>query len=290
MAPNAARAWSALVDACGADAGCAAAYPDLDERLDAYVTDLVASPRAHDEVQLDGGGPRVSFLMTASRLVSYVRYYARANEYFYQLPFSIAVPPGGVASVLHVFGPDDPDTLAFRATDHYASPDRGVWQPFPQGTSSDGGHSPSAPTSPPCVETKRRSPTQRDSPMRRTHHCSVRSSAITATSRPVRSARWSRQHPTPTSRWPATYRSSSLPGSSTPCHRRLGRRPRRRSRRRNGCPLREHRNPADQRARVDRAGTPQSVPRRPRCSTRRQLRPHQSRLGVRTPARLGMWL
>lgn len=138
LAPNAHRAWSALVAACDADAGCAAAFPDLAPRLEQLVADLTANPRRFDEVQLDGP-VSAPYLFTASRLLAYVRYSGRDNNFVAQLPMSLAGPAGGAASVLQTLDPDDPATLKYPASDVYAQPSYGVWQTFPQDTSAEHG-------------------------------------------------------------------------------------------------------------------------------------------------------
>ena len=138
-AANALRGWTAMVDACERDAGCAAAYPDLGPRLEALVTDLTANPRRYDEVALDFPGASEPFLLTASRLLTYVRWYTRAAGFFAEMPLSIAGPPGGRADGLEVFDPDDPDTLTFQATDAYAQPGWGLWEMLPQNQGSDQG-------------------------------------------------------------------------------------------------------------------------------------------------------
>jgi len=138
LAPNAARAWSALVAACEADAGCAQAFPDLGERFESYVADLTTNPRSHDEVQLDWDA-RAPFLMTSSRLLSYVRSYGRDNRFLAEVPFSIAGPSGDTAEVLQTFDPDAPDTLRYQASDAYAAPAWGVWELFPHDTTNDVG-------------------------------------------------------------------------------------------------------------------------------------------------------
>jgi len=136
LAPNAARSWSALVAACEADAGCAQAFADLGQRFAGHVADLTDNPRVHEEVELDWG-ERAPFLMTSSRLLSYVRAYGRDNDFLDQVPFSVAGPPGGSAGVLQTFDPDDPETLRYQASDAYAAPAWGVWELFPHQTSND---------------------------------------------------------------------------------------------------------------------------------------------------------
>jgi pimeloyl-ACP methyl ester carboxylesterase len=139
QAGNAWRGWSALVDGCTADASCNAAFPDLQSRLAGYVADLESNPRRYESVPLDFPGAEAPFLLTASRMLVYVRWYTRAAGYFFQMPYSIAGPPGGHTDVLETFDPDDPATLTFQATDAYAAPDWGVWEMFPQNAGSDQG-------------------------------------------------------------------------------------------------------------------------------------------------------
>jgi len=138
LAPNTARGWSALVATCEADAGCAQAFPDLADRLDAFVTDLAANPRRFDEVQLEGPD-RAPFLLTSSRLLSYVRFYSRFSEFLGEMPMSIAGPPGGSADTLQTFDPDDPDTLKFQASDTYFGGAWGLWELIPPNTSTENG-------------------------------------------------------------------------------------------------------------------------------------------------------
>jgi pimeloyl-ACP methyl ester carboxylesterase len=131
LAPNASRAWTALVDKCDADTGCAQAFPDLANRLTGYVTDLTNNPRHYDAVQLDGG-ERKPFLMTADRLISYVRSYGRDSVFLDQVPMSIAGPPGGSAQILQTFDPDNPATLKYQASDAYYGGAWGLWELLPQ--------------------------------------------------------------------------------------------------------------------------------------------------------------
>ena len=76
LALNTARGWSAVVATCEADPGCAQAFPDLADRLNGFVANLAANPRRFDEVQLDGPDC-APFLLTASRLLSYIRFYGQ---------------------------------------------------------------------------------------------------------------------------------------------------------------------------------------------------------------------
>jgi pimeloyl-ACP methyl ester carboxylesterase len=139
QATNAWRGWSALVDGCAADASCNAAYPDLQQRLESYVTDLEANPRRYESVPLDAPGVTAPFLLTASRLLAYVRWYGRAAGAFFELPFTIGGPKGSMAGAMAPFDPDDPSTLVFPATDAYAQASWGVFEMLPQNSSSDHG-------------------------------------------------------------------------------------------------------------------------------------------------------
>ena len=131
LAPNADRGWKALVAKCDADTDCAQAFPDLAKRLTGYVADLTNNPRHYDAVQLDGG-ERQPFLMTADRLISYVRSYGRDSVFLDQVPMSIAGPPGGSAQILQTFDPDNPATLKYQASDAYFEGAWGLWELFPQ--------------------------------------------------------------------------------------------------------------------------------------------------------------
>jgi pimeloyl-ACP methyl ester carboxylesterase len=138
LAPNAARGWSALIATCEADAGCAQAFPDLAGRLDGFVADLAANPRRFDEVQLDGP-VRAPFLLTSSRLLSYVRFYGRVSQFLGEMPMSVAGPPGGSAGTVQTFDPDNPDTLKFQASDAYFIGAWGLWELFPQNATAENG-------------------------------------------------------------------------------------------------------------------------------------------------------
>ena len=116
LAANAAGGWAALVAACFADSGCSAAFPDLAERLDVLVTDLVANPRHHDEV-VDVLGVGEPLLVTATRMLSYVRFYARDTNFLGAMPMHLAGPPGARADEWPVLDPDDPATLIYVASD-----------------------------------------------------------------------------------------------------------------------------------------------------------------------------
>ena len=85
LAANAARGWMALVAACAADAGCAQAFPDLADRLEALVADLTANPVTTTTCTTRRRAP--PFLMTASRLLAYVRYYGRDAQFIGMVPF-----------------------------------------------------------------------------------------------------------------------------------------------------------------------------------------------------------
>ncbi len=131
LAPNASRAWTALVDKCKADTGCAQAFPDLAGRLASEVADLATNPHHYDAVLL-AGGEHDPFLMTADRLLSYVRFYGRDSNFLGDLPRSIAVPSGGPSDLLHTLDPDNPGVVEYQASDTYGPAAWGLWEPFPQ--------------------------------------------------------------------------------------------------------------------------------------------------------------
>ena len=131
LAANADGAWTALVATCEADAGCAQAFPDLANRLTGYLADLASNPRLYDAVVLYAG-EHEPFLMTADRLLSYVRSNSRDSHSISQLPMSIAGPPGSSARDLQTFDPDNPATLKFQASDAYYLGAWGLWELVPQ--------------------------------------------------------------------------------------------------------------------------------------------------------------
>jgi pimeloyl-ACP methyl ester carboxylesterase len=139
LAGNAAGGWAAIVAACAADAGCAAAFPDLAERFETVIADLTTNPRHYDDpgAPLDGGESR-PWLETASRMLEYVRANARVAEGAAWMPLHIAGSPGEGQGILPL-DLEDPVTLLGHASDAYYWPGPGVWEPFPQYTGNDMG-------------------------------------------------------------------------------------------------------------------------------------------------------
>jgi pimeloyl-ACP methyl ester carboxylesterase len=136
LAANAAGGWAAVVAACTSDSGCAEAFPDITERLDTLVTDLDANPRHHDEV-VDVTDGREPLLVTASRMLSYVRFYTRDSNFHGAMPMHLAGPLGGQADLWPVLDPDDPATLIYVASDVRIQPAWGIWELIPQNSTSD---------------------------------------------------------------------------------------------------------------------------------------------------------
>jgi pimeloyl-ACP methyl ester carboxylesterase len=91
---NAVRAMDALFAACAADAGCAAAYPDLGQRFRALVAELDASPAPITVVD-PTNGDRIDEQLDGATLAGFLFQSLYATELLSSLPEVIAAADAG---------------------------------------------------------------------------------------------------------------------------------------------------------------------------------------------------